>query len=551
MIATTNQMTPRPQSAIDTDHQTRGRPAALRSHIRAATLLAITFIHPPAHAEPPFVCPRTGGTLVFALEAAPATLDPMITAAAPTRDIAMNLFESLVTRDEDNQPILDLAEALEESPDHLTFDFTLRADIVFHNGKTMTAADVAASFARYARIGGQRALLDIVASWSTPNPRHFLLHLKTPQPMFIEALSSFLVPIVIMPAEDSAIPANKMTNPVGTGPFRLAKPNPDLAADVTLTRHDAYQPNHAFAQRTGFGGHKRACLDTVTFRAVTDAAARAVGLADAELDGVEDLSRKAQTALKDDPGVIVIPVPEWSIQLAIPNTSAAPTDNLDFRRAVQAALDMDDIMDAAASGNYSLNAGLRYPGDPTDAGQDTYNLHDPPLARHLLAAAGYGGEPVILLTNLDYPPMYNAAIAVQQQLQALGVNAQVKVVDWPTSLAMASIPDARWNLFFTARNIRPMPGPLETMRFLTGPTAEYRPRGGTNDPDLQEAWRVLTAATTSEARRLAFLQMRAITQTRVYALPFGAFTKVQAIRSRVKGFVPFRIPRMANVWVTE
>jgi peptide/nickel transport system substrate-binding protein len=36
---------------------------------------------------------------------------------------------------------------------------------------------------------------------------------------------------------------------------------------------------------------------------------------------------------------------------------------------------------------------------------------------------------------------------------------------------------------------------------------------------------------------------------RVYALPFGSLTKVQAVRSNVQGFVPFRIPRFSNVWV--
>ena len=42
--------------------------------------------------------------------------------------------------------------------------------------------------------------------------------------------------------------------------------------------------------------------------------------------------------------------------------------------------------------------------------------------------------------------------------------------------------------------------------------------------------------------------MQKVTLDKVYAIPFGSFTKVQAVRSDVKGFVPFRIPRMANVW---
>ena len=108
-----------------------------------------------------------------------------------------------------------------------------------------------------------------------------------------------------------------------------------------------------------------------------------------------------------------------------------------FRKAVQAALDMDEIMDAASDGNYRLNVGFQYPNqaDYTDAGKETYNIKDPALAKKYLAQSGYKGEPVILLTDKDYPPMYNSALVMQQQLQAVGINAQLKVVDWPTSVA--------------------------------------------------------------------------------------------------------------------
>ena len=53
---------------------------------------------------------------------------------------------------------------------------------------------------------------------------------------------------------------------------------------------------------------------------------------------------------------------------------------------------------------------------------------------------------------------------------------------------------------------------------------------------------------TPEGRQEAFARMQKLVLERVYAVPFGSFTKVQAVRSDVNGFVPFRIPRMANVW---
>ena len=70
----------------------------------------------------------------------------------------------------------------------------------------------------------------------------------------------------------------------------------------------------------------------------------------------------------------------------------------------------------------------------TDAGKETYNIKNAELAKKYLAQSGYKGEPVILLTNKDYPAMYNSALVMQQQMQAIGINAQLKVVDWPTSV---------------------------------------------------------------------------------------------------------------------
>ena len=68
-----------------------------------------------ASAEP-FRCPRVGGNLTFGQEANINTLDQMTSPTISTRNIAMNIYESLMTRDENNHPILELAEAMNEAP---------------------------------------------------------------------------------------------------------------------------------------------------------------------------------------------------------------------------------------------------------------------------------------------------------------------------------------------------------------------------------------------------------------------------------------------------
>ena len=90
----------------------------------------------------PFKCPRVGGEFVFGQEANVNSLDQMTSSTISTRNIAMNIFETLMTRDENNNPIPDLAESMTESPDRLTYTFKIRQGVKFHNGKPMTSADV-------------------------------------------------------------------------------------------------------------------------------------------------------------------------------------------------------------------------------------------------------------------------------------------------------------------------------------------------------------------------------------------------------------------------
>jgi peptide/nickel transport system substrate-binding protein len=372
--------------------------------------------------------------------------------------------------------------------------------------------------------------------------------MKKPQPTFIEEISSFSVPIVIFPAEQKDAPAQRI-EVIGTGPFQLV----EFVADshVKMKRYEGYKPNEKYEDRTGFGGYKVACLDTITYRIVTEPGARVAGLETGELLGVEDVPTKAQAQLKGNKDVVLVPLENWWVHIALPNTSFPPTDNLMVRKAIQAALDMDEIMDASTDGAYKLNVGFQYPGRATytDAGKEFYNLKNPELAKKYLKEAGYKGEPVILLTNKDYTSMYNAALVMSEQLKAVGINTKLEVVDWPTSIQRQEREATGWNFFFTGFGTQPALGPLATMKFFAPPTSIYRPKDGKPDPDFLAAWEDMINQPKAEDRQAAFARMQKIIFERVYALPFGSLTKVQAVRANVKNFKPFRIPRFSNVWL--
>ena len=82
--------------------------------------------------------------------------------------------------------------------------------------------------------------------------------------------------------------------------------------------------------------------------------------------------------------------------------------------------------------------------------------------------------------------MYNSALVMQQQMQAVGINAQMKVVDWPTSVQMSLKPDTGWNFFYTGWGTQPALGALATMQFFVDPA---RPTNRRTARTIRRCWR--------------------------------------------------------------
>src|SRR5258708_10435817 len=386
-------------------------------------------------AAQPFAWPKKGGDFVFAEEAKVNSLDQYTASTVSTRNITLNMYESLMTRDERFSPMPELAEKVDASDDGLTYVFKLRSGIKFHNGKPMSSADVVASFQRYFKVGIDRGYLEAIANLEAHDPLTFIVKMKAPQPTFLENLSSFLVPVAITPAENTSA-APLQLEPIDTGPW----PFVEFIADshVKVKRYDGYSPDARYKDIDGFGGYKVACLDTVTFRIVTEPGARVAGLETGELHGVEDLPTKSVDRLKQNKDIQLKPLNNFWIPVAEVNASLPPTNNLKFRQAVQAALDMDEIMDAASDGSYTLQFGMQYPFQAaySEAGKETYNQKNPAKAKQLLAEAGYKGEEMILLTNRDYTVMYNASLVMMEQLKAIGIHPKLLVLGWPAATPM-------------------------------------------------------------------------------------------------------------------
>jgi peptide/nickel transport system substrate-binding protein len=506
----------------------------------AATLMAGTALAQASQ------CGRKGGDLTFALEARVPGLDQHASNSSATRNVAMNMFETLVTRDEKMNPVLELAESMDQSADGLTYTFKLRQGITFHNGKTMTSADVAASFQRYSKIGVDRSILEPVEKWETPDASTFVLKLKEARPTFIEQLSAFTVPVVIIPAENAEAAAQQLPI-VGTGPFQLEEFKPD--SHVKLKRFAGYKPDTRHTTLSGFGGNKEACVDTVTFRMMTEPAARTAALEVGEIHGVEDVPVASQKRLAGNKDIKLSRLELFTMNVAYPNASFPPTDNPKVRQAILAAMDFEEIMEAASDGQYKLNKGFQFPGMNyySEAGAENLNQKNKDKAKKLLAEAGYKGEKVTLLTNREFPYMYNTSLVMAEQLKAAGINAELLVLDWPAALQKSIRETEGWNFFYTGWiTVIALGGP-QTMRQMAAPSFVWKPKEP--DAEFQAAFQVLSSGKTLDERKAAFARAQARALDQVMAIPFGAMPKTQAVRANVEGFKAYYIPRMSGVWI--
>ncbi len=199
------------------------------------------------------------------------------------------------------------------------------------------------------------------------------------------------------------------------------------------------------------------------------------------------------------------------------------------------------------------NLSLQYPGTTyyTEAGKELLDQHNLDKAKALLKEAGYHNEKVVLLTNKDYPVLYNSALVMAEQLKAVGINAQLQVLDWPSALQMSMKGSAPWNFFFTGWITYVAQGGMQTLRPMAEPNPVFTSPGGKVPEQFMKDFNEVSNGTTLVDRQAAFADAQKIAFQNVMVIPFGVTPKIQGVRADVEHYVPFYNPRMYNVWFSK
>ena len=487
--------------------------------------------------------PRKGGAVVIAISQAPPSLDAHITSAQAARNVNLHMYETLYARDESAKAVPELAEGVNISGDGLTYTFPIRKGVKFHNGKELDANDVAASIERYRKVGASPALVAAIDKIDPSGPHEVTLRLKQPQSTFLENISSPRAPIAIYPASETAKDAGKIEF-IGTGPYKFVEYRPD--SHVKIARYDGYSVNpKGKPTRDGFAGKKEAFIDSVTFRFMPEAGARVAALEAGEIHHNETIDGPTAKRLANDKRFAIYKALPFALQVIKFNHAQPPGNDVNFRRAVQAALDMEEIMAIAFADIYQMDPSWLYPGHAfhTLAGADKFNQANLKLGKELLAKSSYKGEKLIFIVD-NIRPNTDTATVVQQRLKDIGVNVDVSVADWPTVSKVGYTPQG-WHFWAHGFGIEPYEGPASVM----APWVAGLSLGGAKDQRIDELAAAFALELDEGKRKGLFDQFQKHLYDDAVVMKAGNYGIFQAATVKLKNFVPYRIPRMWGTWL--
>ncbi|CAM5761173.1 ABC transporter substrate-binding protein [Bosea minatitlanensis] len=378
-------------------------------------------------------------TVNVALNADIRSTNPGVNRDDNTDAVVLHMVEGLVGYRENGAVAPLLAEAVDISPDGLTYSFRLRKGVKFHNGAEMTSADVLWSWNRYmdpktdwrckAEFDGRLGLK--VTEASAPDAATFVMKLEKPSALFLDTMARTDCAMVAVLHRDSVKPDGSWDRPIGTGPFQLADWR--RGEYVLLKRFDGYVSPPG-DKRDGYVGSKRPLVPEVKFLAIADGATVKAGLVSGALD-VADIPDEEVAEMKKS-GLRVLTAPSATKHAILLQSRDPLLSNVKMRQAIAAALDLDEIVGSASNGLGQTNNSAVYVTSPFyDDVQKQRYTHDPARTKALLAEAGYKGETIRLIANKrSTVPSYPVAIMAQAMLQAAGIKAEIEILEWATQL---------------------------------------------------------------------------------------------------------------------
>jgi peptide/nickel transport system substrate-binding protein len=389
--------------------------------------------------------PASAAMLRYAGAAPPLTFDPHGTNDFATVAVLREVYDSLVSLDDDMQSVPGLATSWEGEGD-TTWRFHLRQGVKFHDGSTLTAGDVAFSILRERGSGYYSSLFGGITDVKVVDPATIDVISRAPDPILPSKMARLFVmsrswslahdlqTIPNLGAKGSEAYSVRHAN--GTGPYVLTTQDPGVR---TVLDHFP-----------GYWGKATGNVTEATYLPIGEAATRVAALLSGQVDMVIDVPLNDITRVKNTPGFALHQVPQmlW-MQLEMDGTRDAALDVWDkfgkpleanpfkdtrVRMAIAQAINVPLIIDRVLRGNARVVGIPALPGTGGyDAALDKHWPFDPDHAGALLAEAGY---PNGFVTQLNcpterYPSAEDVCRAVASMLGRIGIDVRVNNMVWP------------------------------------------------------------------------------------------------------------------------
>ena len=347
------------------------------------------------------------------------SLDPHDMLAAGTKEIFFNVYEGLYKADSDGNLVPAVASDVEIAENGLTYTFTVREGVMFHNGNLVTAEDVKYSVEKFADIEGGSpsvAAFSNIESVEVTEDGKVAIKLAQPDSDFLTMLST--IEAAVIPADN----ADPDSNAIGTGPYKYVSRSP--LENVKMERFDEYWGEVAH-------------IENVTFKICSNADTIAMELNGGSIDMFSRLTT-AQMAELDMEKYNVLEGNMNLVQALYLNNDFEPFSDIRVRQALCYAVNRQEVLDFVSDGNGTIIGTSMIPafGKYYDESLAELYPYDVNKAKELLAEAGYeDGFTFTVTVPSNYQQHVDTAQVIAEQLKDVNINAEIQLVDWNTWLS--------------------------------------------------------------------------------------------------------------------
>ncbi|MCW5730405.1 MAG: ABC transporter substrate-binding protein [Alphaproteobacteria bacterium] len=387
-------------------------------------------------------------------------LDPIWTTAYIVRNHGYMIYDTLFSMDEKLDVKPQMVDKYEVSGDKLTYTFTLRDGLKFHDGNPVTTDDVIASLRRWgAKDSMGQKLLSFVKDFEKVDAKTFKLVLKEPYGLVLQSLGkpSSNVPFIMPKRVAETDPNTQISDFIGSGPFVFAKDEWRPGNKTVYTKFADYKPRSE--PSSGLAGGKVVKVDRVEWLSMPDHQTAVNALIAGEIDFIEAPPHDLVPVLKAEKSIELVTWNPLGNQYTMRlNHLHKPFDNPKVRQAVTVVLNQEDFLKAVVGDPdyYKVCKAMFICGTPLEstAGMDGLLESKFDVARKMLQEAGYDGTPIVLMHSTDLQVLTNLAPVAKSLMERAGFKVDMQSMDWQTLVARRAKKDpptaGGWHAFLTS-----------------------------------------------------------------------------------------------------